>query len=184
MVQHHLLQVLAFVAMEPPDSLAPEDVRDRKADLLEARRPFSADEVVRGQYVAGVVEGYEVPGYRDEERVSPQSTVETFVALRAWIDNPRWNGVPCFVRTGKRLPHRATEVAIILRACASQTASCSRVRASRACRYTIWRCASSPTRASCWPSGPRNPRALRKSAHARCGGTRMARATDHDKLNR
>jgi glucose-6-phosphate 1-dehydrogenase len=115
MVQNHLLQVLAFVAMEPPGSLAPEDVRDRKAEVLEAVRPFSADELVRGQYVAGVVEGREVAGYRDEERVSPESTVETFVALRAWIDNPRWKGVPFFLRTGKRVPHRATEVAIILR---------------------------------------------------------------------
>jgi glucose-6-phosphate 1-dehydrogenase len=115
MVQNHLLQVLAFVAMEPPDSLAPEDVRDRKAELLEAVRPFSADELVRGQYVAGVVEGHEVLGYRDEERVAPESTVETFVALRAWIDNARWRDVPFFLRTGKRLPHRATEVAIVLR---------------------------------------------------------------------
>ena len=78
-------------------------------------RPFSEDELVRGQYAAGVVEGKEVPGYRDEERVAPESTVETFVALRAWIDNPRWEGVPFFLRTGKRLPHRATEVAIVLR---------------------------------------------------------------------
>jgi glucose-6-phosphate 1-dehydrogenase len=115
MVQNHLLQLLAFVAMEPPDSLAPEDVRDRKTELLQAVRPFSADELVRGQYVAGVVEGHEVPGYRDEERVAPRSTVETFVALRAWIDNARWTGVPFFLRTGKRLPHRATEVAIVLR---------------------------------------------------------------------
>src|SRR5215204_2915679 len=115
MVQNHLLQVLSFVAMEPPDSLAPEDVRDRKAELLEAVRPLSADNVVRGQYTAGVVEGREVPGYRDEERVAPQSTVETFVALRAWIDNARWKDVPFFLRTGKRLPHRTTEVAIVLR---------------------------------------------------------------------
>jgi glucose-6-phosphate 1-dehydrogenase len=90
MVQNHLLQVLAFVAMEPPDSLAPEDVRDRKAEVLAAMRPFSADELVRGQYAAGVVEGHQVPGYRDEDRVAPASTVETFVALRAWIDNARW----------------------------------------------------------------------------------------------
>jgi glucose-6-phosphate 1-dehydrogenase len=69
MVQNHLLQVLSFVAMEPPDSLAPEDVRDRKAELLQAMRPLSADDVVRGQYTAGVVEGREVRGYRDEERV-------------------------------------------------------------------------------------------------------------------
>jgi glucose-6-phosphate 1-dehydrogenase len=114
MVQNHLLQMLAFVAMEPPDSLAPEDVRDRKAELLEAVRPFSSDELVRGQYVAGVVEGQEVTGYRDEERVSPASTVETFVAVRAWVDNPRWKGVPFLLRTGKRLPRRTTEVTIVL----------------------------------------------------------------------
>jgi glucose-6-phosphate 1-dehydrogenase len=115
MVQNHLLQVLSFVAMEPPDSLAPEDVRDRKAELLEAVRPFSADELVRGQYTAGVVEGREVPGYRDEERVAPQSATETFVAMRAWIDNARWRDVPFLLRAGKRLPRRATEVAIVLR---------------------------------------------------------------------
>jgi glucose-6-phosphate 1-dehydrogenase len=115
MVQNHLLQVLSFVAMEPPASLAPEDVRDRKAQLLEAVRPFCVDELVRGQYTAGVVEGREARGYRDEEHVAPDSTVETFVALRAWIDNPRWKDVPFFLRTGKRLPNRATEVVIVLR---------------------------------------------------------------------
>jgi glucose-6-phosphate 1-dehydrogenase len=115
MVQNHLLQVLSFVAMEPPGSFAPENVRDRKAELLGAVRPFSANELVRGQYVAGVVEGHEVPGYREEERVAPESTVETFVALRSWIDNARWRGVPFFLRAGKRLPHRTTEVAIVLR---------------------------------------------------------------------
>jgi glucose-6-phosphate 1-dehydrogenase len=115
MVQNHLLQVLAFVAMEPPGSLAPEAVRDRKAEVLAAVRPFSADELVRGQYVAGVVEGREVPGYRDEERVAPESAVETFVAVRAWIDNERWQGVPFLLRTGKRLPRRTTEVAIVMR---------------------------------------------------------------------
>ena len=101
------------IALAAP--LAPEDVRDRKAELLEAVRPFSAEELVRGQYAAGVVEGREVTAYRDEERVAPESTVETFVALRAWIDNARWKGVPFFLRTGKRLPSRATEVAIVLR---------------------------------------------------------------------
>jgi glucose-6-phosphate 1-dehydrogenase len=115
MVQNHLLQVLAFVAMEPPDSLDPEHVRDRTAELLDAVRPFSPGELVRGQYAAGVVEGHEVPGYRDEELVAPESTVETFVALRAWIDNARWKDVPFFLRAGKRLPHRVTEVAIVLR---------------------------------------------------------------------
>jgi glucose-6-phosphate 1-dehydrogenase len=115
MVQNHLLQVLAFVAMESPESLAPEDVRDRKAELLAAVRPFSVDEFVRGQYSAGVVEGNEAVGYRDEERVAPDSSVETFVALRAWIDNDRWKGVPFYLRAGKRLPRRTTEVAIVLR---------------------------------------------------------------------
>jgi glucose-6-phosphate 1-dehydrogenase len=115
MVQNHLLQVLSFVAMEPPDSLAPEAVRDRKAELLGAVRPFSEDDLVRGQYLAGVVEGHEAPSYRDEERVAAESAVETFVAVRAWIDNPRWNGVPFFLRTGKRMPHRETEVMIVLR---------------------------------------------------------------------
>jgi glucose-6-phosphate 1-dehydrogenase len=115
MVQNHLLQVLAFVAMEPPRSLAPEDVRDRKAELLRAVRPFAADELVRGQYVAGVVEGHEALGYRDEELVAPGSTVETFVAQRAWIDNARWQDVPFFLRAGKRMPHRTTEVTIVLR---------------------------------------------------------------------
>jgi glucose-6-phosphate 1-dehydrogenase len=115
MVQNHLLQVLAFVAMEPPASLAPEDVRDRKAEVLDAVRPFSAADIVRGQYAAGVVEGREVPGYRDEERVAPDSAVETFVAVRAWVDNERWKGVPFLLRTGKRMPRRTTEVAIVLR---------------------------------------------------------------------
>jgi glucose-6-phosphate 1-dehydrogenase len=115
MVQNHLLQMLAFVAMEPPDSLAPEDVRDRKTELLEAVRPFSAADLVKGQYAAGVVEGREVPGYQDEEHVSPGSTIETFVAVRAWVDNARWQGVPFLLRSGKRLPRRATEVAIVLR---------------------------------------------------------------------
>jgi glucose-6-phosphate 1-dehydrogenase len=115
MVQNHLLQVLAFVAMEPPDSLAPEDVRDRKAEVLKAVRPFGSDELVRGQYSAGVVEGQEVVGYREEDHVAPDSNIETFVAIRAWIGNERWKGVPFFLRAGKRLPHRTTEVAIVLR---------------------------------------------------------------------
>ncbi len=115
MVQNHLLQVLSFVAMEPPNSLAADDIRDRKAELLQAVRPFSTGDLVRGQYAAGVVEGREVCGYRDEDRVAPQSSVETFIAARAWIDNERWQGVPFFLRAGKRLPRRTTEVAIALR---------------------------------------------------------------------
>jgi glucose-6-phosphate 1-dehydrogenase len=78
-------------------------------------RPFCTDDLVRGQYAAGVVEGREVGGYRDEDRVARDSSIETFVAARAWIDNERWQGVPFFLRAGKRLPRRTTEVAIALR---------------------------------------------------------------------
>ena len=104
MVQNHLLQVLAFVAMEPPDSLAPEDVRDRTAELLPPCSAVLGGRTHRGQYVAGVVEGHEVPAYRDEGRVAPESTVETFVALRAWIDIARWLEVPFFLRTATPAP--------------------------------------------------------------------------------
>jgi glucose-6-phosphate 1-dehydrogenase len=115
MVQNHLLQLLAFVAMEPRDSLAPEDIRDRTAELLGAVRPSVSEDLVKGQYSAGVVQGREVPGYLQQGLVSPTATVETFVAARAWVDNPRWKGVPFFLRTGKRLPRRSTEVTIVLR---------------------------------------------------------------------
>jgi glucose-6-phosphate 1-dehydrogenase len=91
------------------------DQRGRYYEEAGALRPFSGDELIRGQYAAGVVEGHEVSGYRDEKHVAPGSTVETFVAQRAWIDNERWKGVPFFLRAGKRLPHRTTEVAIVLR---------------------------------------------------------------------
>jgi glucose-6-phosphate 1-dehydrogenase len=153
MVQNHLLQMLSFVAMEPRDSLAPEDVRDRKAELLEAMRPLSAGDVVGGQYTAGVVEGREVPGYRDEEWVAPESSVETFVALRAWIDNERWKDVPFFLRTGKRLPHQTTEVAIVLREPKRRLFEGTGIARLPAHHLA---CASSPTRASRWSSGPRS----------------------------
>jgi glucose-6-phosphate 1-dehydrogenase len=78
-------------------------------------RSFTTDDLVRGQYCAGVVDGQVVPRYRDEERVAPDSNVETYVAVRAWIDNERWSGVPFFLRAAKRLPRRATEIAIVLR---------------------------------------------------------------------
>jgi glucose-6-phosphate 1-dehydrogenase len=115
-VQNHLLQVLALTAMEPPTSFAADAVRDEKVKLLRSIRPLQPWDlphlVVRGQYGAGVVEGESVSGYRDEEGVAADSTTETFLAIRFEIDNWRWAGVPFFVRTGKRLPHRVTEVAI------------------------------------------------------------------------
>lgn len=115
-VQNHLLQVLAVTAMEPPASFAADAIRDEKVKLLKSIRPLQPWDlpqlVVRGQYVAGSEEGEPVPGYRNEEGVAADSTTETFLALRLEIDNWRWAGVPFFVRTGKRLEHRVTEVAI------------------------------------------------------------------------
>lgn len=115
MIQNHVLQVLSFLAMEPPRSLEPEAIRDEKVKLLRAIRPFDPQDVVRGQYERGPAAGSETIGYREEPGVAPDSTVETFVALRGWIDNWRWQGVPFYVRTGKRLPRRSTEVAIVFR---------------------------------------------------------------------
>lgn len=116
MVQNHMLQVLALVAMEPPVSLDAEPIRDEKVKLLSAVRRMQADEVarrvVRGQYVAGNVGGEARKAYREEEKVSPRSSVETFVALKLFIDNWRWSGVPFYLRTGKALPISASEVRV------------------------------------------------------------------------
>jgi glucose-6-phosphate 1-dehydrogenase len=120
MVQNHLMQVLALVAMEPPIAFSAENVRDRKLDVILSMQPLVAnggapDPVVRGQYTAGWVNGASVPGYRQERGVSPSSTTETYVALRAYLDSWRWAGVPFYLRTGKRLPKRTTEIAIQFR---------------------------------------------------------------------
>jgi glucose-6-phosphate 1-dehydrogenase len=115
MMQNHLLQLLAFVAMEAPRSLEPDAIRDEKVKLLRAVRPLDPSEVVKGQYVAGDSAGRRVPGYREEKGVLDGSNVETFVAARAWIDNWRWDGTPFYLRTGKRLARRATEVMISFR---------------------------------------------------------------------
>jgi glucose-6-phosphate 1-dehydrogenase len=114
-VQNHILQVLSFLAMEPPRSLEPEAIRDETVKLLSAVRPLDPEEVVRGQYAAEVIDGEEVPGYREEEDVAPDSDVETYAAVRAWIDNWRWSDVPIFMRTGKRLARQATEIAVVFR---------------------------------------------------------------------
>lgn len=115
-VQNHLLQVLAFITMEPPSRFTPEAIRDEKFKLLSAIHSFSdgdlASRVVRGQYVAGTEDGAPVVGYREEEGVDHNSMTETFVAARFEIDNWRWAGVPFYVRTGKRLPRRTSEVAL------------------------------------------------------------------------
>jgi glucose-6-phosphate 1-dehydrogenase len=111
--QNHLLQLLSIVAMEAPPNFDAETVRDEKVKVLKSIRPVDvAHDVVRGQYGPGWVAGQEVPGYRQEERVSPTSLTETYVALRLYIDNWRWADTPFYLRTGKRLPSRASEIAI------------------------------------------------------------------------
>jgi glucose-6-phosphate 1-dehydrogenase len=115
MVQNHLMQLLALVAMEPPIAFTAESVRDRKMDALLSVQPLADDHVVRAQYRGGWVAGSEVPAYRQEEGVAAGSTTETFVALRMQLDSWRWAGVPFYLRTGKRLPKRTTEIAIQFR---------------------------------------------------------------------
>ena len=116
MVQNHLMQLLSLVAMEPPTEFTASSVRDRKMDALLAVQPIvGGDEppaVVRAQYREGWVSGAEVPAYRAEPGVAPESKTETFVALRLQLDSWRWAGVPFYLRTGKRLPKRTTEIAI------------------------------------------------------------------------
>ncbi len=119
MIQNHLFQLLSNVAMEPPISLAANDVRDEKVKLMRSIEPVREEDVgevcVRGQYAAGEVRGTKVPAYRSEKSVSPQSLVETYAAMRLTIDNWRWGGVPFYLRTGKRLAERVSEIAIKFR---------------------------------------------------------------------
>jgi glucose-6-phosphate 1-dehydrogenase len=116
MVQNHLLQLLCLVAMEPPVSFDADEVRNRKVDVLHAIRRFTRDDInqmaVRGQYGPGWIEGEKVPGYRNETGVDPESNTETFAALKFFIDNWRWQGVPFYVRTGKRMHQTASLVTI------------------------------------------------------------------------
>jgi glucose-6-phosphate 1-dehydrogenase len=115
-VQNHVMQVLCLTAMEPPVTFDAESVREEKVKVLKAVSPIPEDEVenyaVRGQYERGWVWGEEVKGYREEENVAPDSTTETYVALKLFVDNWRWAGVPFYIRAGKRLPKKATEIAI------------------------------------------------------------------------
>lgn len=119
MIQNHILQLLTLVAMEPPAAMEADAVRDEKVKVLRALRPIppqrALDFTVRGQYAAGVSGGQPVPGYCDEPDVSPSSTTETYAAVKFFIDNWRWAGVPFYLRSGKRLPKRVTEIAIHFR---------------------------------------------------------------------
>ena len=119
MVQNHMLQLLSLIAMEPPRSLDADVVRDEKLEVVQSLRPIEGEavdgQVVRAQYAAGFQMGTPVPGYRDEPGVDRASSTETSVALQVFIDNWRWAGVPFFLRTGKRLPKRASEISIHLK---------------------------------------------------------------------
>jgi glucose-6-phosphate 1-dehydrogenase len=114
-VQNHVLQVLSVLTMEPPANLAPESIRDEKAKVLRAMQPLDPVKTVRGQYTVGTIDGEAVPGYREEPGVALDSKIETFFAAQMEIDTWRWAGVPFFLRAGKRLPRRATEVSIVFR---------------------------------------------------------------------
>lgn len=120
MVQNHLLQMVALTAMEPPSSLDPSAIRNEILKVFQSLRPIRREDVkhvaIRGQYTASTVKGKAVPGYREEEGVAEGSLTETYAALKFFIDNWRWGGVPFYIRTGKRLPTRVTEVVIHFKA--------------------------------------------------------------------
>jgi glucose-6-phosphate 1-dehydrogenase len=117
MGQNHMLQMLMMMAMEPPSRLHPEDIRDEKVKVLRSLRLFEDGDdvranVIRGQYANGSAKGKALPAYREEDSVNPQSTTETYFAARVHVDNFRWAGVPFYIRTGKRLPVKTTEVVV------------------------------------------------------------------------
>lgn len=118
-LQNHMMQILSLVAMEPPVSLAAHAIHDEKVKVLQAIRPFSHQDlehsVIRSQYEKGYVNGEPVIGYRQEKNVNPNSNVETYVALKLFIDNWRWAGVPFYLRGGKRLPKKGTEISIFFK---------------------------------------------------------------------
>jgi glucose-6-phosphate 1-dehydrogenase len=116
MIQNHLFQLLALVAMEPPISFAADAVRDEKVKVLQAIRPMGSEEIldrtIRGQYDAGVIDDQPVRAYRREPKVSPTSVTETYAALKLYVENWRWAGVPFYLRSGKRLARRRTEIVV------------------------------------------------------------------------
>jgi glucose-6-phosphate 1-dehydrogenase len=120
MIQNHVLNLLALVAMEPPVTAGADAIRDEKFKVLTAMRPIKPEDVakqaVRGQYGAGSVDGKSVPGYRDEPNVRPDSNTETYAAVKFYIDNWRWAEVPFFLRSGKRMARKTSEIAVRFRA--------------------------------------------------------------------
>jgi glucose-6-phosphate 1-dehydrogenase len=115
LVQNHMLQLLSLLCMEPPVTFDADEVRDEKVKVLHAVEPPAAEHVVRGRYTAGMAEGKDAVGYLEEEGVPEDSSTETYVALRLEVDNWRWAGVPIYLRTGKRLARKVTEIAVTLK---------------------------------------------------------------------
>lgn len=119
MIQNHAFQLLTLLTMEHPGELSADAIRTEKVKVLRSLKPITFREVdrytVRGQYTHGVIEGEEVPGYREENGVAPDSQVETYVALEVSIDNWRWAGVPIYIRTGKRMSRKSTEIAVFFK---------------------------------------------------------------------
>ncbi|MFO8079485.1 MAG: glucose-6-phosphate dehydrogenase [Armatimonadota bacterium] len=115
MVQNHMTQLLTLTAMEHPAEFQADAIRDEKVKVLRSLAPIDSSQVVYGQYAAGEVDGEEVPGYLDEDGVAADSNTETFVALRAYVQNWRWQGVPFVLRTGKRMPAKQTQIVINFR---------------------------------------------------------------------
>ncbi len=116
MLQNHLLQITGLIAMEPPSSFDSDSIRNETIKVFQSFRPMReedvAENVIRGQYTSSKIQGEVVPGYREEKGVNPSSKTETYIAMKLFIDNWRWGGVPFYIRTGKRLPTRVTEVVI------------------------------------------------------------------------
>jgi glucose-6-phosphate 1-dehydrogenase len=115
MIQNHLTQLLCLIAMEVPTSFHPEEIRDEKVKVLRAVAPLAAADAVFGQYGKGAINGGAVPGYRDEPAVARKSVTETFVALRLGVENWRWQGVPFYLRVGKRMARRLSQIVIQFR---------------------------------------------------------------------
>lgn len=141
MIQNHLLQILCMVAMEPPISFEAEEIRNRKVDVLRALRRIRPEEVhryaVRGQYSAGWVQGNKVAGYREEPKVNPHSNTETFAAVKFYIDNWRWQDVPFYLRTGKRMQEKISSITIQFRPVPHSTFSKTQEDSLMANRLTI-----------------------------------------------
>ena len=116
MVQNHMLQILMMTAMNMPKSISPDEIRNEKRKVIESVRPLKKEDVsldvIRGQYSAGEIQGKPVVGYTNEPGIEASSKNDTFVAARLWIDNPYWQGVPFYIRTGKRMAEKSTRIVV------------------------------------------------------------------------